>query len=349
VSARLIVLVLVLRPRDRILRPLVEYEYDDEDEDEDDAQACRKERFVFRFRPVKTRTCLLLIVGLACAASGEEPKAAAQPRIGPMPWHLTDVWWTFPSSPALESISVDVDVRGDIPVEARLYCSPIGGAQLGGEQFYGGIQTKSDGKSPETGGQLTVIGPGAIFSRWGERSLDAVRRSLGGYQESSGHEGDFISVRQKFPWTVGRYTYSIRKLEVERTGGSTNAWFGAFVRSHQSGDEVYVGALRFPGAEPKLREQLASFVEIYGPAIAVDRIPRVTVRYGNWVINGEKAEPREVVAEFARDVPQCAVVSLEEGLLVIRVGDPVDRAKEPGIRSNRKAFFKVLKQPVSPG
>jgi hypothetical protein len=275
-------------------------------------------------------------LALAAGSMGED----APPRIGGMPWHLADVWWTFTPLPPLESLSVDVEVRGEIPADTRLYCAPIGGARLGGEQFYGGLQTRSDGKSPATGGRLEVIGPGAIFSRWGERSLDAVRRSLGGYHESSGHEGDFISVRQRFPWTPGRYTYSIRRLDVE----GTNAWFGAFVRSRDSGEEVYVGALRFPGAAPRLHEQLASFVEIYGPAIPVGSIPKVTVTYGNWRINGSAVEPVEVLAAFERDVPQVAAAALEDGLLVIRLGDPVDRESEPGVRSDRKAFFKTLKQ-----
>jgi hypothetical protein len=38
--------------------------------------------------------------------------------------------------------------------------------------------------------KIRILGPGFLFSMWGERSLDAIRPSEGGFCQSSGHEKD---------------------------------------------------------------------------------------------------------------------------------------------------------------
>ena len=76
----------------------------------------------------------------------------------------------------------------DLPASTNLYIAPIGLGHLNKIPFYGGIQTQIDGNSKEDR-RLRKLGPGFLMSMWGERSPAAIRPSLGGFWQSSGHEG----------------------------------------------------------------------------------------------------------------------------------------------------------------
>jgi hypothetical protein len=99
------------------------------------------------------------------------------------PWHLVDVWWDIGQDWPFESYSIDVTISDDVPSTKNLYIAPIGIAHLSKTPFYGGIQTQADGYTKQDQ-HLRKIGPGFIFSMWGERSLDAIRPSIGGFCQS---------------------------------------------------------------------------------------------------------------------------------------------------------------------
>jgi hypothetical protein len=242
-----------------------------------------------------------------------------------------DLWWDIDKDTPFESYSIDVDISDDVPSSVNLYISPIGLGHLGKTPFYGGIQTQVDGYSKRDQ-HLRALGPGFLFSMWGERSLDGIRPSIGGFCQSSGHEGDFVSVRRPYEWKKGKYTYKIVRMDKEEVAGKPATWVGAFAYSHDKDEHVFVGALRFKGENLVLSRQLASFVEIYGGRIPLDQIPKLTVTFGNLVVNGKAARVVAAHAVYPNNVPDYADVAVKDGALVVKVGEPVTNRTNRNVR-----------------
>ena len=202
------------------------------------------------------------VLGLSATAGDDQPPKDEK-KYAPMPWHLVDTWWDIGQDTPFESLAVEVTISDDVPSSVNLYIAPIGLGHLSKTPFYGGIQTQADGytkKDPK----LRTIGPGFLFSMWYERSQGAVRPSDGGFFQSSGHEGDFVSVRRPFAWKKGKYTYRLTRMDQQMIDGKPYTWVGAFVYSHDKDENVFVGALRFKGEKLVLDRKVANFVEVYG-------------------------------------------------------------------------------------
>jgi len=278
-----------------------------------------------RRRGRRLLTVLMINAALCPVLFAQGPPPREKPHIPP-PWHLVDVWWDVGREQAFESYSLDVTISDNVPSSVNLYIAPIGLGHLSKTPFYGGMQTQADGYT-KTDQQLRTIGPGFLFSMWGERSLDAIRMAPGGFCQSSGHEGDFISVRRPSIWSSGKYTYKIVRMDRETIDGSPFTWVGAFVASQAEKDDVFVGALRFPGEHLTLARQLASFVEIYGPPRPVEEIPKLTVTLGDLRINGKPVEKPTAIAEYPEGVPDYAEARGQDASVVITVGKPVPDRK----------------------
>ena len=270
--------------------------------------------------------CLSLL--LCCWAASVA--AADDPKIGPTPWHLVDIWWDTGEDRPFESYAIDVTIRDGVPASVNLYIAPIGLGHLSKTAFYGGIQTQADGNTKRDL-KLRKIGPGLLMSMWGERSLDAIRPADGGFCQSSGHEGDFVSVRRPYAWTKGKYTYRIARMDKELIDGKPHTWVGAFVYSHERDENVFIGALRFPGENLVLARKIASFVEIYGRAIPVEEIPKLSVTFGNLRVNGQAIDKPSATAVYPQGVPDYAAASASEGSLVVRVGEKVEDRQERNV------------------
>ena len=80
----------------------------------------------------------------------------------------------------------------------------------------------------------------------------------GGFFKSSGHEGDFVSVRRPFEWKKGKYTYKLTRMDQQMIDDKPCTWVGAFVYSHEKDENVFVGALRFKGEKLVLGRKGAS-------------------------------------------------------------------------------------------
>jgi hypothetical protein len=124
---------------------------------------------------------------LAAALSGVGPTFADDAQYARMPWHLVDLWWDLGEESPFQSYSIDVTISDDVPSTTNLYIAPIGIAHLSKTPFYGGIQTQADGHT-KTSRRIRKIGSGFLMSMWGERSLDAIRPSIGGLCQSSGYD-----------------------------------------------------------------------------------------------------------------------------------------------------------------
>jgi len=271
---------------------------------------------------------LLSAVSLVAA----EPERAV--RYKSMPWHLVDIWWDLGRDVPFESYSIDVTIKDRVPADVNLYIAPIGLGHLSRIAFYGGLQTQADGYTKRDR-RLRKIGPGFLMSMWGERSHDAIRPAVGGFCQSSGHEGDFVSVRRAYPWAPGRYTYRIVRMDREQVADQGCTWVGAFVYSHVKDENIFVGALRFPGEKLVLSRQLASFVEIYGRRQPVEKIPKVQITFGNLRVNGQEVERPGALAVYPKGVPDYAEAKLQKQQLVVQVGEPVEAR-----RTRREVLYK---------
>ncbi|WP_020471813.1 DUF3472 domain-containing protein [Zavarzinella formosa] len=274
-----------------------------------------------RLRPTLMLLILLAAGLLTVNGAGQPPKE--EKKYASMPWHLIDTWWDIGAETPFESLAVEVTISDDVPSSVNLYISPIGLGHLSKTPFYGGIQTQSDGNTKKDT-KLRTLGPGFLFSMWGERSLDAIRPSDGGFLQSSGHEGDFVSVRRPYAWKKGKYTYRLTRMDQEMIDGKPYTWVGAFVYSHEKDENVFVGALRFKGEKLVLDRKVANFVEIYGRLRPVADIPKVTVTFGPPVVNGKPAPNPSAEAIYPKGVPDYAEAAAKDGSLVITVGTPVE-------------------------
>ncbi len=273
-----------------------------------------------RFRLLSLLAVLAACAPCVRAAEKPRPEARGYP---PPPWHLVDVWWDTGRDVPFKSYSIDVTLGDDVPATVNLYVAPVGLGHLDKTPFYGGLQTQADGYTKKDR-RLRKVGRGLIFSMWGQRSHDAIRPSVGGFCQSSGHEGDFVSVRRAYPWKKGRYTYRLVRMDAEEVGGKPFTWVGAFVYAHELDENAFVGALRFPGKDLVLKRQLASFVEIYGRAIPVADIPRVTVTFANLKVNGKAVDRPAATAVYPARVPDYAEAVGKDRAVVVTVGRAVE-------------------------
>jgi hypothetical protein len=240
----------------------------------------------------------------------------------PPPWHLVDIWWDLGEDRPFESLSLDVTVSDSVPETVNLYIAPMGLAHLDKTPFYGGLQTQADGYTLADQ-RLRKIGPGLIFSMWGERSHDAIRVAPGGFCQSSGHEGDFISVRRPFSWSKGRYIYKVAEADRVTLDGKPYTWIAATVHSLEKHDDTLIGSLRFPGQNLNLSRHMASFVEIYGPRRPLDQIPKLTVTLDHLQVDGAPVHKPSAVVEYPEGVPDYAVARGHDSAVVITVGEPI--------------------------
>ena len=260
-------------------------------------------------------TATLALGGIAPAQEAPQTNGGKYKK---MPWHLVDLWWDLGAAEPFESYSVDITLDADVPEDVSLYVAPVGIAELSGIKFYGGVQTRSDGYT-KADPKLRVIGRGLIFSMWGQRSPDAIRPSEGGYFQSSGHEGDFVSVRRPYHWTRGTYTYRLVKMDQEIVGGKPHTWVGAFVYSKERDENVFIGALRFAADRLVLAAKTASFVEVYGRERPISEIPKLTVTFGTPRVNGQ-IKPAGVKAVYPKGVPDYAEAKPVDDGVSVTVG-----------------------------
>jgi len=255
--------------------------------------------------------------------------AMASAQFGNPPWHLTDIWWDLGKpTEDFQSLSIDMEISKDIPPTSRFYLAAFGLGHLNGTAYYGGLQSNIIGWNSPEDHRRKYRGPGAIFSRWDERSLKAVRVAEGGFCESSGHEGNFIGVRNTFKWSKGKYTCKLTRQKTERFHGQPHTWVKMTVYSHAEKKTYDVGSLLFAGEKLKLGRRVASFVEIFGKRIPLKEIPKFTVTFDNVQVNGKAIKNLHCEARYPRNAPnyaKCEAVN-KTGVRVT-IGTPVKRTK----------------------
>ncbi|BCU77666.1 hypothetical protein [Luteolibacter sp. LG18] len=264
-----------------------------------------------KIRPYLLAALAALSPVARAADAPDSPPAPAAAKLPGLPWHMVNLWWNTKGEVAdFSEFSVDIDISTDIPAEKyNLYISPFFGA-INGSSIYGGIQTNCNGwdaMKPDNHKRLHG-GHGFIFSRWSEKpdlTLADVRATPGGFVEAAGYEGNFVSGRRPYPWTAGKYTFSLRRMDTQVTDGKPYTWVGAFVHEHATGKDIFVNALRFPGDKLVHNGKSAAFLEFYSteklhgpPDIAT--LPPLEVKFSNLRFNGGPADLTKVDAAFIR-------------------------------------------------
>ncbi len=234
------------------------------------------------------------------------------------PIHMAQVSVITAEIENMQSMSYDIEIKNEVPRNYSFYIA-LFSQTINGIDFYAGIQTQLDGFKFPNGKVSKKIGKGAVFSRWYERSKDAVQ--TGGYYSSSEKEGDFISVRNRFNWGKGNYriviykdeyisgkavtdTTDIKKLHFS-FGEYEHTWVGMKAINLDTGEEVEVGKLAFPGKKLKVSNFNTMFVENYGKLIDYssrknrhffmkmtkkminhDEVPKIDMVISNYRFNG---------------------------------------------------------------
>ena len=130
----------------------------------------------------------------------------------------------------------------------------------------------------------------------------------------------------------GKYTYKVVKMDREEIDGKPCTWVGVLAYCHDRDENVFVGALRFPGENLVLARQVASFVEVYGQRVPVTEIPKLTVTFGNLQVNGKPVAVTSAKAVYPKKVPDYADTTAKDGALVVTVGQSVENRTKREVR-----------------
>ena len=178
-----------------------------------------------------------------------------------VPEHLAYTWWRWDGDRQFREVIFDFTIRndpGNFSGDYGLYLMVCFGS-ISNHKFYFGLQTNVN--DPDRRGGR---GKGLIFSRWDERDPNFVRVAGegDGWYESSGYEGNFISVRRSYDWRAGPYRMRLAPDDLDDNG----EWFGLWITDLNTDETVWVGSLKFPLVDgaTAVKPPLASVLEIYG-------------------------------------------------------------------------------------
>jgi len=253
------------------------------------------------------------------------------------PWHLIDIDYSFTEDLEFDAISVELEIDYEMSIKDYLYIAPFCGS-INGILFYAGIQTQCGGYvNPlhnEQKADYSEIGKALIFSRWKTRDVNGLKKAENGVCESSGYEGDFISVRNSFEWGTGTYTLSlINTHETVEIDGALHTFIELKAYDHQSDEYISCGKLAFPGEKLILDKRNFVFVELYSALIKISDTPKGTIRIGDFKYrkidkeNNSRAHIDGAYALYEINSPQWARSWYKDRLFKIQFGQPYVRRK----------------------
>ena len=251
------------------------------------------------------------------------------------PWHLVDIDYNFTNDIEFEKLSVEVHIKDKISKDEFLYIAPFCG-EINGVLFYAGLQTQCGGyENPmhnEEKSEYHEIGKALIYSRWQTRDVKGLQKAPNGVCESSGYEGDFISVRNSFGWDNGVYTLSlINTHETVELNGELHTFVELQAYDHHQHKTVSCGKLAFPGERLVLDKRNFMFVELYSAFTKISDTPKGTISVGNFTYQSpsqtipSEASIEEAVALYQMDKPQWARSVLDKQLFTVQFGRPYAR------------------------
>ena len=203
------------------------------------------------------------------------------------PVHMASTSWSFwipgnrHANEFIVNFTIHKNLNSSPPSKSGFYMM-LGHSSLRGIPFYFGLQTdvSRPGSSSEKG---------LIFSRWETRNLSNAKVAVGGWSQSSGHEGDFIGVRISYDWNEGEYQ---ARISPEDGNQGEDGWYGVWIKDLSTNVTTWGGSLKFPprGVSPHNPVRVYSTMEIYGgPRIKPVNISKWHVSVMRPSMNGVKA------------------------------------------------------------
>jgi len=251
------------------------------------------------------------------------------------PWHIIDIDCFFKKDIPFDKISVDLQIKDDISADEFLYIAPFCGS-INGVRFYAGIQTQCGGYvNPlhnEENADYHEIGKAMIFSRWDTRNIKALQKATNGVCESSGYEGDFISVRNTLKWKKGKYTLNLinthKTIELD---GILHTYVEFTAYDHQKDSSFCCGKLAFPGEQLVLNKANYMFVELYSELTRISSTPKGTIGIGNfkYIKPGNNSQSRLLLSSayafYQINHPQWARSWYQDRVFNVQFGEPYVR------------------------
>ena len=244
-----------------------------------------------------------------------------------------------------EKFSIDLNIKREIDDSAYFYIAPFTG-EINGVGFYGGIQTQGGGyKSPNhntDGSSFSSLGRIGIFSRWGIRDPNAIKIAPNGRCESSGYEGDFVSVRNSVDWSKGSYTLDIRNTHESVTIDSVlHTYVEMSIYNHQTSELVSIGKLAFPGTQMVLAKRNCMFIEHYSAYEKLDEIPKGQITLSKVKINDKLQNIQNVWDVSEKNYPIWARAWTEGNVIQMQFGQPYTRTN---YGETPKFYFNNIKE-----
>jgi hypothetical protein len=243
------------------------------------------------------------------------------------PWHMVGLDFMLDHDYEMETFSMDLKVLTDVPDSIYLYIAPFGTGEINGTQYYGGIQTHCGGYysviKGENSGSFIPLGRAMIFSCWGSRESLAFRKAEGGVCESSGYEGDFVSVRNGFQWNKGTYTISLSKTkETVIIDSVLHTYVEMQIYDHKKKQTFSCGSLAFPGTTLLLDKRNYIFFELYSKRVNINNLPSLKFICENYQVNGSEVKISFVASVYNKKFPDYANATFREGKFTVELGVP---------------------------
>jgi len=203
---------------------------------------------------------------------------------------LGSVWWNFGVN-YFKSLYANITIYAEPSNNDGLYFQMYQG-KINNVVFYFGLQTKIS--NPNTG----TKDKGLIFSRWDTRDLSNVKTVEGGWSESAGYEGDFVSIRKHYEWATHSYKFKIAYIESDDVGD----WYGVWIYDLNNSTEDFLGSIRFPSTEPSksgIANGGGTWIELYSKEIKQTPIPSWHVSIDGIYANESMISPKSATSAYS--------------------------------------------------
>lgn len=169
-----------------------------------------------------------------------------------------------------------------------------------------------------------------IWSRWDTRDKADARPAEGAEIVSSGHEGDFVSVR--YPYSFGKGTYTVHVMM--RETDSIGTWYEMGIYDHQKKVWTKIGRLRFPmtaSGLPFVMDGGGSWCEVFGGTRSSRDIGLFHLSYDGVYTCGRTIVAREAFSSYGKDTPNCDIcIDPDKRRVHVKFGGETGRVNPAG-------------------
>lgn len=255
------------------------------------------------------------------------------------PWSMVAIDFMMDQEYEIETFSMDLKVLSDVPDSVHLYIASFGSGKINGTPFYGGIQTQCGGYysviKGENSGRFIPLGRAMIFSRWDTRESMAFKKEDGGVCESSGYEGNFVSVRNGLKWGKGTYTFSlIKSKETVIIDSVLHTYVQMQVYDHKKKQTFVCGSLAFPGTNLVLSQRQCVFFELYSKRVNVNQLPAMKFICENFKVNDNLVHIPFAASVYNKNQPKYADATYQDGKFTVEIGKPSAKPVKEGENVN---------------